>query len=165
VERLLRKSNQHHSHISSRREVSPLTRTCSLRTEKTSQGKRKHESHSVGNSPRIRKIVLLSPMRAKKSVREVIMDERDHTRLKDEYRERVRSPEKKRVKDRLGVRKEDPEKMEVYNMDTNLGRCGAVAIVKEYVDSKTGIMELRTSEGGRGAVILFSAEQVWIPDR
>ena len=163
VERLLRKSNQHHS--SSRREASPLTRTCSLRTEKSSQGKRRHESHSLGNSPRSRKIVLLSPKRVDKSVREVIMDERDHTRLKDEYHERVRSPVKKRVKDRLGVRKEGSGQMEVYNMDTNLGRCGAVAIIKEYVDSKSGIMELRTSEGGRGAVVLFSAEQVWIPDR
>merc|ERR1719318_1202316 len=94
------------------------------------------------------------------------MDERDHTRMmKEEYHERTRSPVKKRVKDRLGVRKEEPEQVEVYNMDTNLGRCGAVAIIKEYIDSKSGIMELRTSEGGRGAVILFSAEQVWIPDR
>jgi hypothetical protein len=164
VERLLRKSNQPH-HSSSRREVSPLTRTCSLRTEETSQVKRRQESHSVGNSPRIRKIVLLSPKRANKSVREVIMDERDHTRLKDEGHDRSRSPVKKKVKDRLGVRKKEPEEMEVYNMDTSLGRCGAVAIVKEYIDSKSGIMELRTSEGGRGAVILFSAEQVWIPDR
>merc|ERR1719318_208131 len=94
------------------------------------------------------------------------MDERDHTRMmKEEHHERTRSPVKKRVKDRLGVRKEEPEQVEVYNMDTNLGRCGAVAIIKEYIDSKSGIMELRTSEGGRGAVILFSAEQVWIPDR
>merc|ERR1719318_2475573 len=94
------------------------------------------------------------------------MDERDHTRMmKEEHHERTRSPVKKRVKDRLGVRKEEPEQVEVYNMDTNLGRCGAVAIIKEYIDSKSGIMELRTSEGGRGAVILFSAEQVWIPNR
>ena len=163
VERLLRKSNQPHSSI--RREVSPLTRTCSLRTEKTGHVKRRHESHSVGNSPRIRKIVLLSPKRANKSVREVIMDERDHTRLKDESHGRSRSPMKKRVKDRLGVKKEEPEEMEVYNMDTSLGRCGAVAIIKEYIDSRNGVMELRTTEGGRGAVILFSSEQVWIPDR
>ena len=67
--------------------------------------KRRHESHSLGNSPRSRKIILLSPKRVNKSVREVIMDERDHTMLKDEYHERVRSPVKKRVKDRLGVKK------------------------------------------------------------
>merc|ERR1719318_2109627 len=50
-------------------------------------------------------------------------------------------------------------------MDTRVGRCGAVAVVKEYIDSKSGIMELRTPEGGRGAVILFNANQVWMSDR
>ena len=92
------------------------------------------------------------------------MDERD-MRLKDDFQLKIRSPVKKRVKDRLGIRKELPDEIEVYNMDISLGRCGAVAIVKEFIDSKTGILELKTSEGGSGAVILFSAEQIWVPDR
>ena len=163
VERLLRKSNRRRSR--ERGELSPLTRTCSWRTESSSQGKRRQDSHSAGSSPRIRKIVLLSPKRVEKSVREVIMDERDHKKMRENSHGRSRSPLKKRVKDRLGVRKLDPEEVEVYNMDTLLGKCGAVAVIKEYIDSKNGIMELRTSEGGTGGVILFNAEQVWIPDR
>ena len=50
-------------------------------------------------------------------------------------------------------------------MDPTDGRCGAVAVVKEYIDLKNGIMELKTSEGGRGAVVLFSAGQMWVPNR
>ena len=46
-----------------------------------------------------------------------------------------------------------------------LGRCGAVAIVKEYIDENNGLMELRTTEGGHGSVILFNENQVWIADR
>ena len=165
VERLLKRSNEH-LHHSYTRETSPLTkviRTCPISTEKSNYVKRRYdESYSAGNSPRSRKILLLSPLRVKKSVREVIMDERD-MRLGDEFQVKIRSPVKKSVKDRLGVRNEDPP--EVFNMDISKGRCGAVAIVKEYIDSKTGIMELKTSEGGRGAVILFSAQEVWIPDR
>ena len=165
VERLLKRNNDQHR---SRREASPLTRTCSMRTEQSSYRKRRyHESHSAARSPSPRtrrKIVLLSPVRVKKSVREVIMDERD-MRLEDDFQLKIRSPVKKRVKDRLGVRRELPDEIEVYNMDISLGRCGAVAIVKEFIDSKTGILELKTSEGGSGAVILFSAEQIWVPDR
>ena len=40
-----------------------------------------------------------------------------------------------------------------------------MAIVKEYVDNKMGLLELRTCEGGRGSIILFSVEQVWVSDR
>ena len=50
-------------------------------------------------------------------------------------------------------------------MDPKIGSCGAVAVVKEYIDSENGIMELKSNEGGNGAVILFSAGQVWVPDR
>ena len=163
VERLLKKSNRRRSR--ERGELSPLTRTCTLRTESSSQCKRKYDVHSIGSSPRNRKIVLLSPKRVSKSVREVIMDERDHKRVREKSQDRSRSPTKKRVKDRLGVRKLEPEEVEVYNMDTMVGRCGAVAVVKEYINSNNGIMELKTSEGGRGGVVLFNAEQVWIPDR
>ena len=46
-----------------------------------------------------------------------------------------------------------------------LGRCGAVAIIKEYIDDKNGLMELRTTEGGHGSVILFNENQVWVTDR
>ena len=42
---------------------------------------------------------------------------------------------------------------------------GGVAIIKEYVDSKLGLLELRTSEGGRGSTVLFSVDEVWVPDR
>ena len=107
---------------------------------------------------------MLSPIRVKKSVREIINEEKDFKRFR-EFRDESESPVKKRVKDRLGVRKVDREEIEMYNMDVRAGRCGAVAVVKEYIDSKNGIMELRTSEGGRSAVILFSAGQVWVPDR
>ena len=115
-------------------------------------------------SPRARKIVLLSPMRVNKSIRDIINDEKDLKRLREKLR-RSRSPVKKRVKDRLGVRKVNPEDIELFNIDPRIGSCGAVAVVKEYIDSKNGIMELKTSEGGNGAVILFSAGQVWVPDR
>ena len=40
-----------------------------------------------------------------------------------------------------------------------------MAVVKEYVDCKMGLLELRTSEGGRGSIVLFSVEQVWVADR
>ena len=93
------------------------------------------------------------------------MDVRDHKRMREKSQDRSRSPMKKRVKDRLGVGKLEPEEVEVYNMDTMVGRCGAVAVVKEYINSNNGIMELKTSEGGRGGVVLFNAEQVWVPDR
>ena len=64
-------------------------------------------------SPRSRKIVLLSPQRSGKSIRDKILDERDS-------RGSVSSPVKKRVKDRLGVRKEMTT--EVFNMDNNIGK-------------------------------------------
>ena len=115
-------------------------------------------------SPRTRKIVLLSPMRVNKSIRDIINDEKDRKRLR-ENQGRSRSPVKKRVKDRLGVRKVNPEDIELFNMDPKIGSCGAVAVVKEYIDSKNGLMELKSTEGGNGAVILFSAGQVWVPDR
>ena len=87
------------------------------------------------------------------------MDEKD-MRLDS----RSRSPKKRSIKERLGVRK-GVDEVEVFNMDINEWLCGAVGIIKEYVDDNMGIMELRISEGGRGAVILFSAEEMWIPDR
>jgi len=176
------------------RVLSPLTKKCSQRTpgrKRNYEGSRRSSSrksnsspscrpraryspkfnNSRGNSPRARgcspktrKIVLLSPIRVKKSVREIINEEKDFKRFR-EFRDESESPVKKRVKDRLGVRKVDREEIEMYNMDVRAGRCGAVAVVKEYIDSKNGIMELRTSEGGRSAVILFSAGQVWVPDR
>ena len=46
-----------------------------------------------------------------------------------------------------------------------LGKVGSVAIIKEYVDTKLGLLELRTSEGGRGSTVLFSADEVWLADR
>ena len=80
------------------------------------------------------------------------------------------------------MRRQDPL-VEVFNMDDCsgrlftcmmllltyvydfAGRCGEVAIIKEYIDSKTGILELRTTEGGPGDIILFNENQVWLADR
>jgi len=165
-DRLLKKSREHQQ-MYLRRELSPLTKTCPRRSVDLSSSKRRyHDSLRDARSPSPRsrrKIVLLSPVRMNKSVREVIMDERDMR--KDDNHSLARSPGKKRIKDRLGIKKENHEEIEVYNMDTSQGRCGAVAVVKEYIDNKSGIMELKMSEGGSGAVIVFSAEQVWVADR
>ena len=35
----------------------------------------------------------------------------------------------------------------------------------EYIDDKNGLLELRTSEGGHGSLILFNESQVWISNR
>ena len=100
-----------------------------------------------GSSPRTRKIVLLSPVRNRKSIRDIINEQKNYKRPRErESRAESKSPvpAKKRVKDRLGVRKLDPKEIEIYNMDPTYGRCGAVAVVKEYIDLKSGIMELKT---------------------
>ena len=131
-----------------------------VRDKDEKRGRIRRSSVRRGGSPKGRKIILLSPVRAGKSVREVIMDERD-------FKGNVvgSPPVKKRIKDRLGVRSECDVDVEVYNMDNEIGRCGAVALIKEYIDDTKGLLELRVSEGGRGAVILFNSNQVWIPDR
>ena len=148
VERLLRKSNHHHR--VSRREEIPLSRTCSHRTEMTGQGRRRYES--AGNSSRLR-MLDRSPVRAKKSVRKVIMDERDFSRRLSSKTENI--PRKMsmkdrlgvRVKDRLGVRKQEAKGIELSNMDTSLGKYGPEAIVKASVTSSKSVQSLVNHTG------------------
>ena len=40
-----------------------------------------------------------------------------------------------------------------------------MAFIKEYIDDKNGLLELRTTEGGHGSLILFNESQVWISNR
>lgn len=83
--------------------------------DRRSPKKRRH----VDKSPRSRKIILLSPQREGRSIREKINEERDSRHSVVKATSRSGSPVKKRVKDRLGVKKEPTT--EVFNMDSNLG--------------------------------------------
>ena len=83
--------------------------------ERRSPKKRRHGD----KSPRSRKIILLSPQREGRSIREKINEERDSRHSVAKATPRSGSPVKKRVKDRLGVKKEPTT--EVFNMDSNLG--------------------------------------------
>ena len=136
-----------------------------------------HSSSKRKRCQEERKIVP-SPQRSHKSIRDIINDERDSRPSQKPVR---KLPAKKRVKDRLGTK---PAAItEIFNMEPSegqfvirlynncltteflLGKVGGVAIIKEYVDSKLGLLELRTSEGGRGSTVLFSVDEVWVPDR
>ena len=49
---------------------------------------------------------------------------------------------------------------ELFNMDRRKGKCGALAVVRQFIDNKSGLLEMRSSSV-KGSVI-FHREQVFV---